>query len=330
MVLRKKNFILVTGCAGFIGFHMCVRLLADSKCLIIGIDNLNHYYDVKIKNDRLKILKNSNNFFFNKIDITNYKHLNKIFLKYKIYKIINLAAQAGVRESVKDPFSYIQNNILGFVNLLELAKEHKVLDIIAASSSSVYGDSKLNFSNEEQNTDNPNSFYAASKKANEIIAKSYTNLYKMNIVCLRFFTVYGPYGRPDMAIYKFTKNIIENKKIHLFNRGIHKRDFTYISDVVDAIVLIDKKISNSKKKFEIVNIGYGKSIKLLTLLKRIEKKLNLKARIIKTAFQKGDVKNTHSDISKAKKRYNYDPKIDISKGLDLFIAWYLDYSKKNK
>ena len=324
---KKKKYLLVTGCAGFIGFHTCIKFLDESNYYLVGVDNLNNYYDKKIKINRLKLLKEKNNFFFEKVDLKNHKKLSILFKKYKFEKIINLAAQAGVRESIKDPYTYLQNNIVSFVNLLEIAKERNIFNIITASSSSVYGNSKLKLLSEKSNTDNPNSFYAASKKTNEIIAKSYSNLYNMNIICLRFFTVYGPYGRPDMAIYKFTKNIINKKNINLYNNGIHKRDFTYISDVVEGISLIEKKINKSNKKFEIVNIGFGKSIKLITLVKEIEKKLNIKAKVKKIPFQKGDVKNTHSNNSKAKKLYNYNPKIGISKGLDQFINWYLNYSK---
>ena len=253
--------ILITGSAGFIGFHLSSKILSKGF-KVIGIDNLNSYYDVKLKKDRNNILKKNKNFIFKKVDIKNYNALEKIFKKYKIDIVIHLAAQAGVRYSLKNPKSYIDNNISGFFNILDISKNFKIKKFIYASTSSIYGTQKKYPLKEKFETSNPIQLYAATKKSNEVIATSYNHLYKIRTIGLRFFTVYGPWGRPDMALFKFTKNILKGKPIHVYNHGKHSRDFTYVDDIVGGIFKIltsrDKKKVNS-----IYNIGYGKEIPLL-------------------------------------------------------------------
>jgi len=318
--------ILVTGCAGFIGFHFSLFLL-KKKIKVVGVDNLNSYYDVKLKKDRVKILKSYKNFSFNKFDLVNYKKLSLTVNQNRIEIIVHFAAQAGVRYSVKNPNSYFKNNLEVFFNILEVSKEKKIKHLLFASTSSVYGENFNIPSKEDSNTDNPLSFYAATKKSNEIMAFTYSNIYKLPCTGLRFFTVYGPYGRPDMALFKFTKNIIENKQIQLFNNGKHKRDFTYIDDVVNAIFLIISKPKKNKIPFNIFNLGNGKSRTLNEYIKLIEKNLNIKAKIKKLPIQQADIKITHSDISKLKFYTRYQPKVNIEVGVKKFIDWYKAYYK---
>ena len=293
---------------------------------VIGIDNLNNYYDVQLKKKRNHILKKNKNYIFKKIDIKNYKSLEAVFKKHKIYKVIHLAAQAGVRYSLKNPRSYIDNNINGFFNILEMSKNYRVKKFVYASTSSIYGLQKKFPLKENFNTDNPIQLYAATKKSNELMATSYSYLYKMDTVGLRFFTVYGPWGRPDMALFKFTKNIIRGKHIEVFNKGKHERDFTYVDDIVDGIIKI---VFSKKNKFgsQIFNIGNGKKIKLLRYIQLIEKNLKKKALKKFLPLQKGDVFKTHSDIRLIKKYYNYNPKTDVNHGVKKFIEWYISNIK---
>ena len=319
--------ILITGCAGFIGFHLSNKLL--NKYKIIGIDNLNNYYDPKLKRDRLKILKKNKNFSFFKVDLLNYNKINKIIKKNKIKYVVHLAAQAGVRHSIKNRKIYFKSNIEGFFNLLELCKKNSIQHLIFASTSSVYGNN-INFPlKEKSNTDTPLSFYAASKKTNEVMAYSYANIYNLPCTGVRFFTVYGPYGRPDMAIFKFTKNILDRNFINLFNYGKHVRDFTYIDDIVDGIENVIKKIPKNKIPFKIYNIGNGKPRKLLEYLKIIEKSLNKKAKVKKMPLQIGDIVKTHADVNLLKKETGYRAKTNIEEGIKNFLEWYLWYYKKN-
>ncbi len=319
--------ILVTGCAGFIGFHLSNYLLKNNYD-IIGIDNLNKYYDVNLKKNRLKLLKNYKNFQFIKFDLINKNKLNNTIKKFKIKYIVHLAAQAGVRYSIENPKTYFKNNLEVFFNVIEASKNNKIKHLVFASTSSVYGENNRFPLRETANTDKPISFYAATKKSNEILAHSYSYIYKLPCTALRFFTVYGPYGRPDMALFKFTKNILENKKIELFNNGNHSRDFTYIADIVSGISSVLKKPKKNKIPFNIFNIGRGDTQKLKYYLSNIEKKLNKKAKIKKIPLQLGDIKKTHSDISSLKKFSNYRPSIDIEKGISEFIDWYLTYYQK--
>ncbi|MDC0192885.1 NAD-dependent epimerase/dehydratase family protein [Pelagibacteraceae bacterium] len=316
--------VLITGCAGFIGFHLS-NLLISKKIDVIGLDNLNSYYDVNLKKNRLKILKQNKKFFFYKEDILNEKKLNNIVKKNKIKIIIHLAAQAGVRYSIEDPKTYLKNNLEGFFNVLEAAKLNKIKHLVFASTSSVYGDN-FNFPlKESESTSRPLSFYAATKKSNEVMAHSYSYIYKLPCTALRFFTVYGPYGRPDMALFKFTKNILENKKIELYNNGRHQRDFTYIDDIVNGIYSIINKPKNNKIPFNVFNIGNGNSRKLSDYLFLIEKKLGKKAKIKNLPLQKGDIIKTHADIKLLRNFSNYKSEIDIEKGVSSFIDWFIEY-----
>ena len=318
--------ILVTGCAGFIGFHLSNYLLKQNL-EVIGIDNLNEYYDVNLKKTRISLLKKFKNFKFNKFDLIKKNRLNEIIKKNKISYIVHLAAQAGVRYSIQNPQTYFINNLEVFFNILETSKTNKIKHLIFASTSSVYGENTKFPLNENDNTDNPISFYAATKKSNEVLAHSYSYIYKLPCTALRFFTVYGPFGRPDMALFKFTKKILQNKKIELYNHGNHFRDFTYIADIIDGITPIIKKPKKDKIPFNIFNIGKGKSQKLISYLNSIEKKLNKKAKIKKMSLQLGDIKKTHSDVSLLNKYSGYSPTTDIDKGVSDFIDWYLEYYK---
>lgn len=236
--------ILITGCAGFIGFH--VAELISQQYHVIGIDNLNNYYDIKLKKKRISILRKNKKFVFLKVDISNIKKLNRIFLKYKITHIVNLAAQAGVRYSIKQPAAYTLSNLVGFANILELSRKYKINHLITASTSSVYGNSNKKFLNENDNTDRPIQYYAATKKANEVMAHSYSYLYNIPITVLRFFTVYGTWGRPDMAIFKFTKSILKKQNIEVYNHGNHSRGFTHVSTISYAVNKIIRQKFNKK------------------------------------------------------------------------------------
>ena len=337
--------ILVTGSAGFIGFHLVKKLL-DSKNTIIGVDSINNYYDQKLKKDRLKILKSKasnekKKYYFVKVDLSNKKKTEKIFKQFKPNIVIHLAAQAGVRYSLKEPGVYAKNNIVGFTNILEGCRMHKIKQLIYASSSSIYGANKTIPFNENLRTDNPLQYYAATKKSNEVMAFSYSSLYKIPAVGVRFFTIYGPYGRPDMAIYKFTKNIFSRKIIEVHNNGNHARDFTYIDDAVlgliDLINCFDKKkiknkinkILNNKVPHFIINIGNSKPIKLINFIKILEKIIQKKSKIKFLPHQKGEVLDTYANINRAKSLINYKNKTDINTGIKKFVSWYKNYYSLN-
>ena len=325
----KLMNILVTGSAGFIGYHLCLKLL-ENKFKVFGIDNLNAYYDLALKKARNTNLKKNKNFIFFKIDLSEKNKIGEIKKKNKIKYIIHLAAQAGVRYSVQNPEVYFKSNIEGFFNVLDLSKKYKIKHLIHASSSSVYGNNKNLPLKENYNTDQPQSFYAATKKSNEVMAHSYSNIYQLPITSLRFFTVYGPYGRPDMAIFKFTKLILENKTLSIFNHGKHSRDFTYIDDVIKGINSIIMKPPRKKIPYNCFNIGNGKSRKLKDYLFYIEKFIQKKSKSKKIGLQKGDVKNTHADISLLNKFSSYSPKTEIKDGVKLFVDWYKGYYKVKK
>ena len=317
--------ILVTGCAGFIGFHLCLDLISKKKVSLFGIDNLNSYYDIKLKKDRLKILKKkSNNFLFKKIDLINFDKLDRFFKKNKFDIIINLAAQAGVRYSLSNPDSYFKSNILGFYNIIELSKKYKIKHFIYASSSSVYGEQKKFPLKEQFDTDKPISFYGATKKSNEILAHSYSKNFKLKTTGIRFFTVYGPYGRPDMALFKFTQKILSNKSIELYNYGKMYRDFTYIDDAIRGINIIIRNTKVKKSSFEIYNIASSKPQTLKKFISIIERNLKIKIKYKLLPLQKGDVVKTHASIKKLK---GFRPKISIEKGISNFINWYRLYYK---
>jgi len=320
--------ILITGCAGFIGFHLSNRLLEFPNVLITGIDNINNYYRPSLKIKRLNILKKKKNFCFYKYDINDKNKISLVIKNKKINYVIHLAAQAGVRFSIKDPETYFENNIKGFFNILNLCKKYKVKHLIFASTSSVYGANNDFPLKETSNTDKPLSFYAASKKSNEVMAYSFSNMYNLPTTALRFFTIYGPYGRPDMSLFKFTDAILNKSNLNLYNNGKHYRDFTYIDDAVDAIISIIRKPSNKKIPFNCFNIGNGKTKTLKYFLNLIEKSLGMKTNINKLPLQKGDVIKTHADISLINKYSFYEPKIELKQGILNFLEWYKSYFKK--
>ena len=330
---------LITGAAGFIGFHLC-KLLLSSEENIIGIDNLNNYYDLSLKKARLKILeKFRGNFKFINVDISNKKDMKDIFEKFNPRVVINLAAQAGVRYSIENPESYTQSNLVGFMNVIENCRNSNVEHFIYASSSSVYGgNTNLPFK-ENENVDHPISLYAATKKANELIAHSYSHLYDIPSTGLRFFTVYGPWGRPDMALFLFTKGILEGKPIKVFNNGEMIRDFTYIDDIVESIFRLIKKPpkrnnslsrdlinpSNSWAPHKIFNIGNSNPVPLMTFIEEIENNLGRKAEKIYLPMQPGDVKATSADTSLLEKWIEFKPRTTVKKGVFNFIKWYKEF-----
>ena len=333
--------ILVTGSAGFIGSMVAMKLL-DRGDEIVGLDNHNDYYDPKIKESRLRELKKFKNYTHHKIDISNVENLKKVFSNFKPQRVINLAAQAGVRYSIENPLAYIKSNIVGFSHILENCRHHKVEHLVYASTSSVYGaNTKMPFS-ENDSANHPLSIYAASKKSNELMAHAYSHLYKMPTTGLRFFTVYGPWGRPDMALFKFTKAILEGKPIDVFNHGKHTRDFTYIDDIVDGVIKtleIQASSNNdwkgnfpdpasSKAPWRIYNIGNNKPIKLMDYIKALEKNLNKKAKINFLPLQPGDVKDTYANIDNLKKKLNYKPSTSVIEGVSKFVAWYKNYYQR--
>ena len=319
--------ILITGAAGFIGFHLSNLLSKEKNTEIYGIDNLNSYYDLRLKKDRLKILLKKKNFIFKKIDISENLKLEKIFKKNKFTYVINLAAQAGVRYSIKNPDTYFKSNILGFYNILNCCKIYNVKHLLYASTSSVYGNSKTKSSKENNNTSEPLSFYAATKKTNEVMAYSYSNIYNITITAMRFFTVYGPYGRPDMALYIFANLIKKNKIINIFNNGVHNRDFTYVDDVINSIKLLLNKPPKDKIPNRVVNIGNSKSINLMEFISIIEKKLGKKGKKRNMAMQKGDVKSTKSNIDLLRNITNYKPSVSVDTGIEKFLHWLEEYEK---
>ncbi len=320
--------ILVTGCAGFIGFNLIKDISKNKKNLIIGIDNINNYYSVALKKKRLSILNKSNNFKFQKIDFSKLNILNKLFKKNKFDIIIHLGAQAGVRYSISNPEKYFDSNLSGFFNILDLSKKYKIKHLIFASTSSVYGDTEKFPLKEDFDTSKPLSFYAATKKANEVMAHSYSYLHNIPITALRFFTVYGPFGRPDMSLYKFTEAINDNKKIDLYNNGKHIRDFTYVGDVVNYIKRIITKPKKSKIPFQILNVSSNNPVPLKSFVNLIEKKLNRKAKINFKNLQQGDVKKTHGDNSKINTITKFKPETSLEEGVNKFIDWYINKNKK--
>ena len=329
--------IIVTGSSGFIGFHVSKKLLGSGN-KVHGIDSMNNYYDVKLKKARLAILKKYKNFSFSKVKIENSKDLGKAFKKFKPTIVIHLAAQAGVRYSIEKPRVYMDSNITGTYNIIEIAKKLNVKHLIMASSSSVYGANKKIPFKEVDKTETQMSIYAATKKSNESMAHAYSNIWKIPITMVRFFTVYGPWGRPDMALFKFTKGILNNKKIDVYNNGKMYRDFTYIDDIVNGINLLISKVPSTKQlgkykndslspiaPFRILNIGNTKKVYLLDFIKEIEKVLRKKAKRNYLPLQKGDVKQTLSNTSLLKKITNYNPKTNFKTGIRNFLDWYLEY-----
>lgn len=325
---------LVTGCAGFIGMHLTLSLLKKNKS-VIGIDNLNNYYDVNLKKKRLLNLKKFKKFNFKKVDIKNLNSLKKIVKNYKIDYIINLAAQAGVRYSITNPETYFENNIRGFFNILEIAKNKKVKHLVYASSSSVYGASQKKIFKESDNVDQPISFYASSKRSNELMAHSYSYIYNIPVTGIRYFSVYGPWGRPDMSLFIFTKKILSGENIDVFNKGKMKRDFTFIDDAVDATYKIIHKIPKIRRpnkicKFKIFNVGGGNTISLINYIKLIETNLGIKAKKNLKGMQLGDVKATLSNNNNLKSSVKFNPKTNIKIGIKKFIDWYKSFYLNEK
>ena len=330
--------IIITGAAGFIGMHSAKFLLERGE-EVIGVDIIDNYYDTKLKLARIKKLKEFKKFTFYKVDIVNKDAISKIFLKIKPRKVIHLAAQAGVRYSIENPDKYIQSNLIGFSNILENCRNFKIEHLVYGSSSSVYGANKLTPFSEDHSTDCPLSLYAATKKSNELMAHAYSHLYKIPSTGLRFFTVYGPWGRPDMALFKFTKNILNKKPIDVFNNGKMDRDFTYIDDITEGIIkILDKPATSFDNKnklkfnrsfgnapYRIFNIGNGHPVSLIKYIKTLEKLLGVKAIVNFMEMQKGDVKSTNADNSALEEWVGFKPSTTINKGIKNFVDWYKDY-----
>ena len=330
--------ILVTGAAGFIGFHTSRYLLGRGDT-VVGIDNLNDYYDVSLKEARLTQLNNNDKFSFHKIDITNKDVIDNIFKSKSPTHVIHLAAQAGVRYSLQNPYAYIDSNIIGFMNILEACRNNPVKHLVFASSSSVYGaNTQMPFSVSD-NVDHPLSIYAATKKSNELMAHTYSHLYNIPVSGLRFFTVYGPWGRPDMALFIFTRKIVNGEKIDIFNNGKHKRDFTYIDDIVEGVVRVSDKVvtanknwnsdkpdpATSKAPYRLYNIGNNSPVDLMYFIELIEKNLGKKAGKNYLPLQPGDVPETYADVDALIDYVDYSPSTSIETGVKSFIKWFKDY-----
>jgi len=324
--------ILITGAAGFIGFHLS-QLLAKKGTTVIGIDSLNEYYNIQLKFDRLKILKDIPNFTFRSVNICDKDALDELFQEEKFDVVINLAAQAGVRYSIDKPYKYIDSNLIGFINILEACRNNPVKHLIYASSSSVYGNTKEVPFSVENRTDEPVSLYAATKKANEMMAHSYSSLYKIPMTGLRFFTVYGPWGRPDMAYFSFSNKIVKGDTIQIYNHGDMERDFTYVDDITNAIEkLVDLPFDTDEEKekpYRLFNIGNNKPVRLMDFVSTLEKHIGKEAPKEFLPMQKGDVYRTYADISDLETRINFKPQTSIDEGLGKFVLWYKEYYKTN-
>ncbi|KXI28524.1 NAD-dependent epimerase [Paraglaciecola hydrolytica] len=330
--------VLVTGVAGFIGFHVANYLISRGDT-VVGIDNINDYYDIKLKQGRLQELaihKDAHLFTFIKMDIAERSAMETLFAEQQFDKVIHLAAQAGVRYSIENPHAYIDSNIVGFMNILEGCRHHKVQHLVYASSSSVYGANEAMPFSVKDNVDHPVSLYAASKKANELMAHTYSHLYELPTTGLRFFTVYGPWGRPDMALFKFTQAILKNQAIDVYNFGNHRRDFTYIDDIVKGIILsLDQNVcgnkawngqhpdpSTSKAPWKIYNIGAQTPVNLLEFIETLETALGKTAQKNLLPMQAGDVPDTYADVSALNIDVGYNPSTNLVDGIGQFVSWY--------
>jgi len=335
-----KLKILVTGAAGFIGFHICQYLLNRVE-EVIGIDNLNDYYEVSLKESRLELLKKNTRFKFLKIDISDKEAIEQLFKEYEFENVVHLAAQAGVRYSLENPHAYMESNIIGFLNILEGVRQHEIGHLVYASSSSVYGANTLQPFSEHHNVDHPVSLYAASKKSNELMAHSYSHLYGIKTTGLRFFTVYGPWGRPDMAYFKFVKSIFNGETIDVYNNGEMERDFSYIDDIVEGVVrAMDNPPSGNSSwtgeapdpatsyaNYRIFNIGNNNPVKLMDFIEAIEKAVGKKAEKNFLPMQPGDVLSTYADCSELEKEVGFKPSTPVQEGINKFVEWYRSYYK---
>jgi UDP-glucuronate 4-epimerase len=332
--------ILVTGAAGFIGFHTAKALL-DRSDEVVGLDNMNDYYDVTLKQARLARLKSHDRFSFVKGDIANRETVNRLFAEHRPQRVIHLAAQAGVRHSLTHPGEYAQSNLVGFLNILEACRHQKVEHLVYASSSSVYGGNTHTPYSVHDNVDHPLSFYGATKKSNELMAHCYAHLYQLPVTGLRFFTVYGPWGRPDMALFKFVRNILADEPIDVYNEGRHARDFTYIDDIVEAVVRTVDRVAvpnpdwssehpdpgTSSAPYRLYNIGNHSPVALMDFIGHIETELGRKARKNFLPLQPGDVPSTYADIATLKADLGFEPRMPIEEGIRRFVAWYRDFYK---
>jgi UDP-glucuronate 4-epimerase len=325
-VQKNSTYIFVTGCAGFIGFHLTKRLL-DEGFYVLGIDNMNDYYDTSLKYDRLKIIMKYPNFQFVKGSIENIELLENLFSQYDFNTVVNLAAQPGVRYSLKNPHKYIQSNVVGFTNILECCKNHKIPHLIYASSSSVYGNNKNVPFSVNDRVDYPISLYAATKRANELMAYTYSHLYNLPTTGLRFFTVYGPWGRPDMAVFKFANAIVKQQPIEIYNYGNMKRDFTYVDDVTESILRLIYRGPSTESSYKIYNIGNNQPVQLDYFIQVLEEHLGKKAIKKLLPMQPGDVPETFADIDELVKDIDYKPKVSIEEGIKRFVEWFKDYYK---
>jgi len=315
--------VLVTGAAGFIGFHLSQRLLARGDS-VVGVDNLNNYYDPKLKEKRLDILRAAGGGFeFVKLDIADRAAMGELFSRTKFDAIMNLAAQAGVRYSLENPYAYVDANITGFLNILEGVRHHGTGHLVYASTSSVYGTNTQMPFGEDQRTDTPVSLYAATKKANEVMAHSYSHLFGIKATGLRFFTVYGPWGRPDMALFKFTKGILADEPIPVFNQGRMIRDFTYVDDIVEGIV----RVIDRPHPYRIFNIGNNQRVELMAYIRAIEAALGRKAKLDLLPMQAGDVAATEADTTALSEATGFKPATPVEEGVRRFVEWYREYYK---
>jgi len=339
--MNNKKTILVTGAAGFIGYHLCEALLKVGH-KVIGLDNINDYYDVNLKYARLNELgikrekaevfnsfsnstTHGSQMQFVRMYLENRKELPKLFKDFKFDMVCNLAAQAGVRYSLENPEAYVDSNIVGFLNILECCKHNKVKRLVYGSSSSIYGNSDVVPFKESENVDKPISLYAATKKSNELMAHTYSHLYGIETIGLRFFTVYGPWGRPDMAMFLFTDAIINKRSIKVFNNGDLSRDFTYIDDIVSGVLATILEDSKDTSLYKLYNIGNSSPVKLMDFIKSIENNLEVVAEKEMLPMQAGDVHQTWADVSRLERDYNYKPNTSVDKGVKAFIDWYKMY-----
>lgn len=330
--------VLVTGAAGFIGFYVAQKL-CERGDEVVGIDNLNNYYDVNLKKARLQKLANFTNFKFIRLELADRELIAQLFAEYGFQRVIHLGAQAGVRYSLENPHAYVDSNLIGFVNILEGCRHHRVEHLSYASSSSVYGANKTLPFSVHDNVDHPLSLYAATKKANELMAHTYSHLYQLPTTGLRFFTVYGPWGRPDMAIFNFTRKILNDEPIDVFNFGNHRRDFTYINDIVEGIIRVHDHVAQpnpvwsgevpdpatSAAPWRVYNIGNSKPVPLLRYIEVLEECLGKKAKMNLLPMQPGDVPDTFADVEALKQDIGYQPDTPVEVGVKHFIDWYLDY-----